>query len=156
LNTTNLNLPLINMDYWTTTGGLALGIPISFGLGAIVQLTRWRAAKLAQPIDNAADVDQDALKKERLARDEVKSPKTKLAVMAVCFALYMGIVCNMDRLPSSVKLGVWGAFACIATVSSNAIETKSSCSQSKASSRGHRLFTPLEALHRSPVLLRAL
>jgi len=100
------------MDYWTTTGGLALGISISFGLGAIVQLTRWRAAKLAQPIDNAADVDQDALKKERLARDEVKSPKTKLAVMAVCFALYMGVVCNMDRLPSSVKLGDWGTMAC--------------------------------------------
>lgn len=125
-NTTNINLPLINMDYWTTTGGLALGIPISFGLGAIVQVTRWRAAKLAQPIDNAADVDQDALKKERLARDEVKSPKTKLAVMAVCFALYMGIVCNMDRLPSSVKLGVWGTMACSIIVSSDSDRTESS------------------------------
>ena len=52
-----------NTDYWATTAGLALGLPISLGLAATVQLTRWRAAKLAQPIPGAADIDQDALKK---------------------------------------------------------------------------------------------
>jgi len=63
------------MDYWATTGGLALGLPISFGLAGIVQLTRWRAAKLAQPIPEASEVDQDALKKERAAKDAANRSK---------------------------------------------------------------------------------
>ena len=105
------------MDYWATTGGLALGLPISFGLAGIVQLTRWRAAKLAQPIPEASEVDQDALKKERAAKDAANRSKLKLALMVVCFALYMGFILCMDRLSTAVKLGFWGGLAGLGVVS---------------------------------------
>ena len=105
------------MEYWATTGGLALGLPISFGLAGIVQLTRWRAAKLAQPIPQASEVDQDAFKKERAAKDAVRRPKLKMALMAVCFALYMGFLFCMDRMTSMIKLGFWGGLAGLAIVS---------------------------------------
>lgn len=104
-------------DYWTTTAGLALGLPISLGLAATVQLTRWRAAKLAQPIPGAADIDQDALKKSIKEKQATRSNKFKSIVIGSAFVLYMGFIFMMDRFPSFVKLGFWVGISCGLAVS---------------------------------------
>jgi hypothetical protein len=75
----------------TLTGAFALGLPISVGFAAFVQLVRWRASKYVQSIPNASEVDQEALAKERAELAKAAKKEAKVVFFGV-FIGWMGFL----------------------------------------------------------------